>query len=588
MQLKIHEKKIFRLRNSSESYFAVDVPSKICYNRRKRTGGRVVMLFWILFIALTICLFLAVKYAFKLLANELESFVLQDLNLPEWNVIPYFDVYIPVKSRKALDSYDAIRYFKENREKLPGAQRALQTKLAVYDSVSSYLQDNPYKHRLFYRRVQKKMNGVLRNASAYRIRVDYISTAGNHLGIRDIPVSLAEMENMINDPTVLMGKGEYSKYLREQNKELTAQKQHDYYTKVNQVIDLANENRELLVNKNHQAELDNLISKLLDRTVNAIKRTKTVESEEWNVIDKVITQVESDVGRIVQENREILDYYASPDFQLIRGTCYSLMQSQKDFNAYIGDKVRSISTLFGTRVTRNETVVDDEYNYIRPYTKTITPFTAEVSATVFSSAENQPLDYVVKYFYPDKNKYPEQIQKLQLLVEELQTLREAKQIIENYKKDYQQYLQKVPAFIMERDEDGFYSRLGFANVDEQSLTVEYKFIYTSGGGMAQRYFTVPMTNETIIALIEMLESKLTAGAFAKEQRVLMTPKLRESIKERDHYTCCNCGNSTLTEPNLLLEIDHIIPVSKGGLTEESNLQTLCWKCNRSKGNKILQ
>lgn len=546
------------------------------------------MLFWILFIALTICLFLAVKYAFKLLANELESFVLQDLNLPEWNVIPYFDVYIPVKSRKALDSYDAIRYFKENREKLPGAQRALQTKLAVYDSVSSYLQDNPYKHRFFYRRVQKKMNGVLRNASAYRIRVDYISTAGNHLGIRDIPVSLAEMENMINDPTVLMGKGEYSKYLREQNKELTAQKQHDYYTKVNQVIDLANENRELLVNKNHQAELDNLISKLLDRTVNAIKRTKTVESEEWNVIDKVITQEESAVGRIVQENREILDYYASPDFQLIRGTCYSLMQSQKDFNAYIGDKVRSISTLFGTRVTRNETVVDDEYNYIRPYTKTITPFTAEVSAAVFSSAENQPLDYVVKYFYPDKNKYPEQIQKLQLLVEELQTLREAKQIIENYKKDYQQYLQNVPAFIMERDEDGFYSRLGFANVDEQSLTVEYKFIYTSGGGMAQRYFTVPMTNETIIALIEMLESKLTAGAFAKEQRVLMTPKLRESIKERDHYTCCNCGNSTLTEPNLLLEIDHIIPVSKGGLTEESNLQTLCWKCNRSKGNKILQ
>ena len=546
------------------------------------------LLFWILFIALTICLFLAVKYAFKLLANELESFVLQDLNLPEWNVIPYFDVYIPVKSRKALDSYDAIRYFKENREKLPGAQRALQTKLAVYDSVSSYLQDNPYKHRLFYRRVQKKMNGVLRNASAYRIRVDYISTAGNHLGIRDIPVSLAEMENMINDPTVLMGKGEYSKYLREQNKELTAQKQHDYYTKVNQVIDLANENRELLVNKNHQAELDNLISKLLDRTVNAIKRTKTVESEEWNVIDKVITQEESAVGRIVQENREILDYYASPDFQLIRGTCYSLMQSQKDFNAYIGDKVRSISTLFGTRVTRNETVVDDEYNYIRPYTKTITPFTAEVSAAVFSSAENQPLDYVVKYFYPDKTKYPEQIQKLQLLVEELQTLREAKQIIENYKKDYQQYLQNVPAFIMERDEDGFYSRLGFANVDEQSLTVEYKFIYTSGGGMAQRYFTVPMTNETIIALIEMLESKLTADAFAKEQRVLMTPKLRESIKERDHYTCCNCGNSTLTEPNLLLEIDHIIPVSKGGLTEESNLQTLCWKCNRSKGNKILQ
>ncbi|HJB68761.1 MAG TPA: HNH endonuclease [Candidatus Fournierella excrementigallinarum] len=37
----------------------------------------------------------------------------------------------------------------------------------------------------------------------------------------------------------------------------------------------------------------------------------------------------------------------------------------------------------------------------------------------------------------------------------------------------------------------------------------------------------------------------------------------------------------------MLEIDHIIPVSKGGRTEEDNLQTLCWKCNRSKGDKII-
>ena len=50
---------------------------------------------------------------------------------------------------------------------------------------------------------------------------------------------------------------------------------------------------------------------------------------------------------------------------------------------------------------------------------------------------------------------------------------------------------------------------------------------------------------------------------------------------------CICGNSTHEEPNLLLEIDHIIPVSKGGCTVEDNLQTLCWKCNRSKSDKII-
>lgn len=81
--------------------------------------------------------------------------------------------------------------------------------------------------------------------------------------------------------------------------------------------------------------------------------------------------------------------------------------------------------------------------------------------------------------------------------------------------------------------------------------------------------------------------KLTAKAFAKEQRNLMTTKLREHIKARDNFTCCICGNSIQKEPNLLLEIDHIIPVSKGGCTTEENLQTLCWKCNRSKSSKII-
>ena len=144
----------------------------------------------------------------------------------------------------------------------------------------------------------------------------------------------------------------------------------------------------------------------------------------------------------------------------------------------------------------------------------------------------------------------------------------------------------VPDFIMENDKAGFYSRLGFATVDESVLTVEYKFSYTSGGGMARRSFTVPMTEENISELIKVLESKLTASAFAKEQRILMTKKLRDLIKRRDNFTCCNCGNSTYAEPNLLLEIDHIIPVTKGGRTVEENLPTFCWTCTRAKGAKI--
>jgi len=55
--------------------------------------------------------------------------------------------------------------------------------------------------------------------------------------------------------------------------------------------------------------------------------------------------------------------------------------------------------------------------------------------------------------------------------------------------------------------------------------------------------------------------------------------------DRDNHTCKICGNSTNQEPNLLLEVDHIVPIAKGGITSEDNLQCLCWKCNRTKGSK---
>lgn len=519
--------------------------------------------------------------------RKLESDVLKELGFFSWNVVSYFDEHVRVKSRQTLDKYDDVKFFKENKEKFEEAERIIQKKTEVSNILKSFLEKNDYKKRMMYKRVENKIEVLLKNTESYRICVDYISSAGNHLGQKEICVNQYIINKFKNDPSILMGKGEYNKYLKEQKKKALNQKHHEYYEKVNSVIDYANQNRDKLVIKGEQESLDNLIAQLFDRTVNSIKKIKNLESEEWHVIGDFIVHIGDEIKKVVGENQKILDYYESEDFQKIKETCDVLMSSQREFNEYINEKVQSISKLFGTRVVRNETVTEDEHNYIRPYKKTISPFTAEVSATVFASAENNPLGYVVKYFYPNKDVYPEQIQKLQLLVEELETLKEAKQIIENYKRDYQQYIENVPDFIMENDESGFYTRLGFAYIDESVLTVEYRFSYTSGGGLAQRSFTVPMTEDTIVELVTMLESKLTASAFAKEQRALMTKKLRETIKTRDNYTCCGCGNSIYAEPNLLLEIDHIIPIAKGGLTEENNLQTLCWKCNRSKSDKIL-
>jgi len=530
---------------------------------------------------------LVVQYFIDKSYRELEAEVLKELGFSGWNIISYTDEYVTVKSRQTLEKYDDIKFFKENKEKLELAELIIKRKNEVAKILRKFLEDNEHKARFQYARLERQINAVLYSTRAYRIRVDFITRAGNNLDRKEIVLDQYGIEKFKKDPSLLMGKGEYNKYLKEQQKEALSQKHHDCYERVNSIIDYANDNRDTLVIKGGQEQLDNLIGQLFDRTVNSIKKIKAIDSEEWDIIGDFISHLKDEIEKVVIRNRKILEYYESSDFAKIKATCDVLMSTQREFNEYITEKVQSISRLFGTRVVRNETINDDEYNYIRPYKKTITPFTAEVSAGVFASAENNPLEYIVKNFYPNKEMYPEQIRKLYLLVEELETLRDAKQIIENYKAEYQQYLGDVPNYVMEEDEAGFYSRLGFANIDESVLIVEYRFAYTSGGGMAKRSFSVPMTEETIVDLIKALESKLTASAFAKEQRTLMTKKLREFIKNRDNYTCCNCGNSTHTEPNLLLEIDHIIPISKGGYTVEDNLQTLCWKCNRAKGDKVL-
>lgn len=66
-----------------------------------------------------------------------------------------------------------------------------------------------------------------------------------------------------------------------------------------------------------------------------------------------------------------------------------------------------------------------------------------------------------------------------------------------------------------------------------------------------------------------------------------TSKKRESINvikwkifKRDNFTCQSCGSQEL------LELDHIIPISKNGKEEEKNYQTLCQSCNRKKKDKI--
>ena len=61
-------------------------------------------------------------------------------------------------------------------------------------------------------------------------------------------------------------------------------------------------------------------------------------------------------------------------------------------------------------------------------------------------------------------------------------------------------------------------------------------------------------------------------------------ELRQAVFERDNYICQYCGRCGA---GVDLEIDHIIPVSKGGKTDMRNLITACRACNRAKRNRLL-
>ena len=60
--------------------------------------------------------------------------------------------------------------------------------------------------------------------------------------------------------------------------------------------------------------------------------------------------------------------------------------------------------------------------------------------------------------------------------------------------------------------------------------------------------------------------------------------VRFEVLKRDSFTCQYCGRSA---PDVILELDHIIPVSKGGDDSIMNLVAACRDCNRGKTNRDL-
>lgn len=84
--------------------------------------------------------------------------------------------------------------------------------------------------------------------------------------------------------------------------------------------------------------------------------------------------------------------------------------------------------------------------------------------------------------------------------------------------------------------------------------------------------------------LKLRDEKKLYEISSRVERSKMSESMRYDVLKRDNFRCQICGASSKDGANL--QVDHIIPVSKGGKTEMNNLQTLCSRCNIGKSNKM--
>jgi len=58
--------------------------------------------------------------------------------------------------------------------------------------------------------------------------------------------------------------------------------------------------------------------------------------------------------------------------------------------------------------------------------------------------------------------------------------------------------------------------------------------------------------------------------------------VRFEILKRDNFTCRYCGRAS---PEVVLNVDHVTPTSKGGTDDWDNLITSCFDCNAGKSGR---
>lgn len=291
------------------------------------------------------------------------------------------------------------------------------------------------------------------------------------------------------------------------------------------------------------------------------------------------------IVRTIRKNR----YFGSEHFQTLKAEIAAVVAEHNDVVGYVEEIRAQGSFELGSSAT-------GQYAHLASFENTsawnnrrdrniaeYAPHVHNASLQVVRNANADPIKYLMKYFSikADQNSLAD----VQRVANDISRLEEAVANVQAREADITAKIDP-PTFILKHYHQEFWDQIGVHLSPIEVPYPQYKFQYTSAGGNSGQTTTVELNTPTLEALSATLVDKIRWAKSAAGQRALMTTKLRGQIKARDNFACLGCRVSLTAEPHLLLEVDHILPVSRGGLSVPENLQTLCWRCNRSKGAKI--
>ena len=70
--------------------------------------------------------------------------------------------------------------------------------------------------------------------------------------------------------------------------------------------------------------------------------------------------------------------------------------------------------------------------------------------------------------------------------------------------------------------------------------------------------------------------------YVRIPKTAVLPLSRRTVMARDQYTCQYCGASPVRAE---LTLDHVVPKSRGGVSEWENVVVACRGCNQKKGSR---